>query len=97
MELSREDLIKIVRLAQLNVDESEFDKFREKLSSVLAYVGKIGEMDLSKVEPTAHISGVHNVMRDDVVKDCDKVVREALLTAAPQREGDYVKVKAVFS
>lgn len=97
MELSHEDIVKISRLSQMQVDESEFEKFREKLSSVLSYVGKIGEMDLSKVEPTAHITGVHNVMRDDVVKDCDKAVRDALLAAAPTREGDYVKVKAVFS
>lgn len=96
MALTREDILKIARLAQMGMDETEIEKMREQLSSVLEYVGKLGEMDLIKVEPTAHISGVHNVMRDDVVKDCDSQVRDALMAAAPEREGDYIKVKAVF-
>ena len=47
-------------------------------------------------QPAAHITGVSNVLRDDVVMKADPAVREALLAAAPAREGDLIKVKNVF-
>ena len=96
MTITRENILHIAKLAHVGVDEAEIEKLRTQLSSILAYVGKLSELDLTKVEPTAHVTGVYNVMREDVVKDCDKTVRDALLAAAPAREGDYVKVKAVF-
>ena len=96
MALTPADIVKIARLAQLDISPEEAEKYREKLSSVLEYIDKLGELDLSKVEPTAHITGVTNVMRKDETSDCDAAVRDALLAASPQHEGDYVKVKAVF-
>ncbi len=96
MSLSREEILKIANLAHLNVAEDEIESLRAKLSSVLEYVGQLSEVDVQGVEPAAHITGVSNVLRDDVVKTTSANVREALLTAAPAREGDLVKVKAVF-
>ena len=96
MALERKDVEYIAALAHLKLEEGEIETFREQLSSVLDYVGKLGELDLRGVEPTAHISGVKNALREDKVEGCDAKTREALLDAAPQREGDYVKVKAVF-
>jgi len=96
MSLSREEILKISELAHIGLAEDEIEKFRDQMSSVLEYVGHLSEVDVKGVEPAAHISGVSNVLRDDVVKDCDPAVREALLDAAPAREGDLIKVKAVF-
>lgn len=96
MALERKDVEHIAELAHLGLAEGEIEKFGEQLSSVLEYVGKLGELDLRGIEPTAHITGVKNVLREDEVKGCDAKTRDALLEAAPQREGDYVKVKAVF-
>ncbi len=96
MALERKDVEHIAALAHLGLEESEIETFRDQLSSVLDYVGQLSEVDTRGVEPTAHITGVSNVLREDAVKDCDPSTREALLKAAPAREGDYIKVKAVF-
>lgn len=96
MELERKDLEHIAKLAHIDLPQDETDTFRRQVSSILEYVGKLSEVDVRGTEPTAHITGVVNVMREDVVRPAEAAVREALLAAAPSREGDYVKVKAVF-
>lgn len=96
MSLSREEILKIANLAHLKVTEDELEPLRAKLSSVLDYVGQLAEVDVRGIEPAAHITGVHNVLREDAVKLTSAEAREALLDAAPAREGDLIKVKAVF-
>lgn len=97
MSLSREDILKIAELAHIRLAEEEIETFRSQMSSILDYVGKLSGVDVTGVEPAAHISGVHNVLREDAVLPVDRATRDALLAAAPAREGDLVKVKAVFS
>ena len=96
MSLSREEILKISELAHIKLADDEIETFRGQMSSVLDYVGQLSDVDVKGIEPAAHISGVSNVLRDDVVLPADPAVREALLAEAPDREGDLIKVKAVF-
>ncbi|HTK59600.1 MAG TPA: Asp-tRNA(Asn)/Glu-tRNA(Gln) amidotransferase subunit GatC [Candidatus Baltobacteraceae bacterium] len=96
MSLSREEILKISELAHIKLADDEIEKFRDQMSSVLEYVGQLADVDVKGVEPAAHISGVSNVLRDDVVMPTDPETRKALLDEAPEREGDLIKVKAVF-
>lgn len=96
MSLSREEILKIAALAHLKLTDDEMEKFQKQLSSVLDYVSQLSEADVKGIEPAAHITGVSNVLRTDEVRTTPEAVRDALLDAAPAREGDLVKVKAVF-
>jgi aspartyl-tRNA(Asn)/glutamyl-tRNA(Gln) amidotransferase subunit C len=96
MELERKVVDRIAALAHVDIPEEEAETFRRQLSSIIEYVGTLTEIDTRDTEPTAHITGVANVLREDEVKPADSKTREALLKSAPMREGDYVKVKAVF-
>lgn len=96
MSLSREEILKISELAHIRLADDEVERFRGQMSSVLAYVDRLADVDVTGLEPTAHVTGVHDVLRDDAVRPADAAEREALLAAAPARQGDLVKVKAVF-
>lgn len=96
MALEHKELEKIARLAHLQLTEDEADEIRDKLSSILEYVDRLKEVDTSGVEATAHISGVKNILREDVVDNCDEDIKKALLDAAPSLESGQLKVKAVF-
>ena len=96
MSLSREEILKISELAHIRLADDEIEKFRDQMSSVLDYVGQLSDVDVQGIEPAAHISGVSNVLREDVVMPTDPETRRALLDEAPAREGDLIKVKAVF-
>jgi Asp-tRNA(Asn)/Glu-tRNA(Gln) amidotransferase C subunit len=53
-------------------------------------------VDTEGIEPMAHISGVENVMREDIVENCEAAVRDAIVAGFPAKDGDALKVKPVF-
>lgn len=67
-----------------------------QLSSILDYVEQLKEIKTDGVEPTAQVTGLENVMRDDKIEDCEKDVRDDLIKLAPESEDDLVKTRAVF-
>ncbi len=96
MSLKRDDVLRVAELAHLRLTEEEINAFGGQLSSILDYVSQLSQADVAGIEPVAHITGVSNVLRDDALLPPDPALRHVLLDAAPAREGDLVKVKAVF-
>jgi len=96
MELTKAEISHIANLARLELSEKEAGKFSEQISSILGYVKKLQEVDLSKIEPTSSVAGISNVLRDDKIEACDKKTMEDLIKMAPENETGLVKVKAVF-
>lgn len=96
MELSKQEIEHIALLARLGLTEEEKEKFAKQLSSILDYVEQLKEIDTDGVEPTAQVTGLENVMREDVMADCTKEVRDKLIKLVPDSEDDLVKTKSVF-
>jgi len=67
--ISKEEVKHIAKLARLGLTEKEIRKFQEGLSSILDYIEKLKEVDISKVEPTSHSIKVENIMRGDEPKE----------------------------
>jgi aspartyl-tRNA(Asn)/glutamyl-tRNA(Gln) amidotransferase subunit C len=63
------DVRYVANLARLSVSDEEVTHFQAQLDQILEYVRKIGEVDVSEVEPTAHAAVVENVFRDDVTRE----------------------------
>lgn len=90
-QLSREDVLKLARLARLSLTDQEIEEFRIEIESVLGYVDMLADVDVSGLEPTSQVTGRKNVMRADEVRDYG-VSREDLLDLAPYRQDDFVQV-----
>ena len=56
MAISRDEVLHVAGLARLELTDEEVERFREQLNAILEAVGKVAELDLSDVEPTAHPS-----------------------------------------
>jgi len=93
--ISKEEVKHIAKLARLGLAEKEIEKFRKELSSILDYIEKLKEVDVSKVEPTSHSFEVKNVMRDDQSQK-SKVKSQKLLELAPEIKEGYLKVKSIL-
>jgi aspartyl-tRNA(Asn)/glutamyl-tRNA(Gln) amidotransferase subunit C len=95
MAISKEDIIHIAELSRLQLTPAEVEKFGDQLGSILDYVGQLSEVDTKKVEPTAQVSGLVDVLRVDQVKEWN---REEVLAALRQGEleNNQVKVKRVL-
>jgi aspartyl-tRNA(Asn)/glutamyl-tRNA(Gln) amidotransferase subunit C len=92
MAISREEVLHVARLARLELAEDELERFADQLSAILEAVGKVGELDLEGVEPTAHPLDLANVWAEDEPRPCLSV--EEALANAPDREGGSFRVPA---
>jgi len=82
MELSREDVRHVAKLARIGLAEDELDRYLGDLRGILDHIGKIAELDLSDVPPTSHPLDVENVMGEDVPRP--SWPREQMLALAPE-------------
>lgn len=96
MSLSKEEVLHIAKLARLTLTDAELEKYARQLSGILEYVDKLKEVDVAGVEPTAQVTGLDNVWRNDAVVGCDDETRSKIVENFPEKEGDLLKVKAVF-
>ena len=93
-KISLEQVRHVAKLSRLELSEEQTRKFAGQLESILEYVAKIGEVDVSGVEPMAHALPVHNVFREDVAKAGLPV--EDVLKNAPEMDGPFFKVPKVI-
>ena len=96
MALSKEDVLKVARLARIELTDEEVTKFQTQLSGILDYVDQLQTVDTEGVEGTAQVTGLENVLRKDKVKDCPEDERQAALDLAPDKVANLIKVKSVF-
>ena len=92
MAISRDEVVHVAQLARLELSEDELERFAEQLNAILEAVGKVSELDLEGVEPTAHPLDLVNVWAEDEPRP-SLTVDEALANA-PDREGDSFRVPA---
>ncbi len=92
--LSREDVLRIARLAKLKLTDDEVERYREQLGRILEHFKKLEELDTSDVEPMAHGLEVANVLRADEPRP--SVPQEEALKNAPARRDGYFEVPQVL-
>jgi aspartyl-tRNA(Asn)/glutamyl-tRNA(Gln) amidotransferase subunit C len=91
--ITREQVLHVARLARLELSDEELERMREQLSAILDAVGKVSELELADVAPTAHPLDLVNVLAEDVPRPC--LPREEALANAPDPEDGFFAVPAV--
>lgn len=94
--LTKDEVKHIADLARIKLTTKEITKFQKQLTVILDYVESLGEVDTSKVEPTAQVTGLENVLREDKVVDCPPEVKEKLIRAFSDKKDSALKVQNVF-
>ena len=84
----------VAHLARLALTSDEEQKFAAQLGQVLGYINKLNELDVSKVEPTAHAVPLVNVTRPDEAQTSISN-EEALRNAPAKANGLFVVPKIV--
>ncbi len=76
------------------MSEEEIELMRDQLSNILEHFDVLQQVDTEGVEPTGHSADLDTVMRKDEAAKSRPL--EDVLANAPQREGDFLKVRAVL-
>lgn len=93
--LTQKDVLKLASLAKIQLSNSELEQFTIELDEILKYVELLQEVDVSDLKPTNQVTGLTNVMRDDVMIPYT-ASPEDLLKNVPNRDKNYIKVKRVL-
>lgn len=94
MSISAAEVQHVAVLARLNISETELEEYTGQLCDILEWIQKLEELDTKELEPTAHVLPVHNVFREDIVRD--SIDREEALKGAPEvYEGQFRVPKIV--
>jgi aspartyl-tRNA(Asn)/glutamyl-tRNA(Gln) amidotransferase subunit C len=96
MQLTAEEIKHVAKLARLELSGEELEKYGGQLSHILSYIDMLKEVDTDNVEPTAQVTGLVNVFREDEIDEWNEQEREAALSEAPEFEDHLVKVKRVL-
>ena len=88
--ISRDEVLKVARLARLELSDDDVAKFQVQLSAILDAVSKVSELDLSDVPPTAHPLELQNAWAEDEV--VPSLSRDDAFANAPDRDGDLFRV-----
>jgi aspartyl-tRNA(Asn)/glutamyl-tRNA(Gln) amidotransferase subunit C len=94
-QLNRDDILKLARLARLDLSEAEIAEYSVELSAILHYVEQLQQVDVTGLAPTNQVTGLTNVTRDDEVVDYGYEVAH-LLKNVPHVEDDHIKVKRMI-
>jgi aspartyl-tRNA(Asn)/glutamyl-tRNA(Gln) amidotransferase subunit C len=94
VKISRDEIRHVAVLARLALDPAEEEAMTTTLDAILTYVEKLGELDTSAVEPTAHVLDVAPPWREDIVTNAPN--SDALLANAPARDGDFFRVPKII-
>jgi aspartyl-tRNA(Asn)/glutamyl-tRNA(Gln) amidotransferase subunit C len=94
MKLSREEVLHIAALAKLGVTDTDVETMREQLSNILEHFEALQKLDTSDIPPTAQSIDLQNVIMKDEIRP--SLTPEEVLANAPQREGEFFKVKIVL-
>lgn len=93
--LTQTDILKLAKLARLDLSPDEIKQFSGEISEILAYVEQLQSVDGEKLEPTYQVTGLKNVTRSDEPINYGANQKD-LLKNVPTLEGDYIKVKRVL-
>ncbi len=92
--LNLDEVRHVAKLARLKLSHEQLQQYRRELSSVVAHIAKLHEVDVQGVEPMAHPHDLTNRLDEDEVVAPMPV--EQVLGPAPAVKDQFLTVPKVF-
>jgi len=89
--ISREEILKLARAANIHLTEDEIPQLLHRLESVLSYASYLKEV--ADEHEGAQLTTLYNVVREDAAVQQSS---ESLLELAPEREGNFYVVPVIL-
>ncbi len=91
--IERQEVVRIAKLARLELSEAEIDQYQLDLTGFLASGKKLQQVDVSALEGTSHaILITHELRKDEVGVS---LPQDVVLAAGPQVEDGFFRVPRV--
>ncbi len=95
MQVSKEEILHIANLADLELEENEVEKYMENLQDILNFANIVNNAPVEGLDVTIGANEAKNVFRKDEVKKFDNI--EGLLENAPEKDRHMFKIPKVLN
>lgn len=94
MKISREEILHIANLADLEISEEDIEKYASNLQDILEFANVVNNAPVDNLDITIGANEKKNVFRKDEIKVFED--NEALLQNAPSKEQNMFKIPKVL-
>ena len=94
MQVSKDQLLHIVKLADLEINENEVDQYLLNLQDILNFAEVVNKAPVENLDITIGANEAKNVFRKDEVHVFED--NQALLQNAPEKEQNMFKIPKVL-
>lgn len=94
MKISRDQVVKVAKLASIPLSQEEEENYSRQLSKILEYVDQLNKVDTTDVEATFNTTDNKNVLRKD--ETALSLTQDEALSNAPQKKDSLFITKGVF-
>lgn len=91
--VTKQDVLKIAKLSQLYVSESELDGLTADMNNILTYIDQLSQLNVQDVEPFTHVVELDTVTRNDILRTED--ISAKLLDGAKHKVANHFEVPRV--
>lgn len=95
MEISKEEILHIAKLASLKIKDEEIEEYRKNLQDILNFAKTIDNVNTDNLEETNGATANVNFLREDEVKEFED--KENLMQNAPDKENNMFKIPKVLN
>ena len=92
--ITKKEVEYVAKLAKLEFNKGEKEEFTSQLNSILDFFKKLNELNTEKVEPTAYVISMPNLLNEDVVKP--SLSQDEVLSHAKYIKKGYFKVPKIM-
>lgn len=94
MNINKEDIIHMSKLASLNLTEAEIERYTKDMEDILGFANTINKINTDEISESIAASENYNVFRKDEVKEFED--KEMLLQNAPSSEAGMFHIPKVI-
>ncbi len=91
--LTKEEVIKVAKLAKIQLTEEEIEVFSKQLPQILDFIEKLNELNTEEVPPFYELIEANAPLREDIPQK--GLTNEEALSNAPQKENGFFVVPRV--
>ena len=94
MQVEKEDVLHIAKLACLKLKEEEIEEYRKNLQDILNFANIVNGVNTENISETIGSTSNVNVFREDEVKTFED--EAALLQNAPEKQNNMFSIQKVI-
>jgi aspartyl-tRNA(Asn)/glutamyl-tRNA(Gln) amidotransferase subunit C len=94
MSIDKDTVKHISKLARISLDEGKIENLSKNLSSIIAFIEKLNELNTDKITPLTSVINASMTLRKD--EDKNEKIRDQILKNSPDKNEEFFVVPKVI-